>query len=128
EAEIAGDGLLEGEEIDAAPFEIEIHPIDLVVTFDDFVCEALVLRRERFEPHSEAFEHDLAHVEDVLAETVELLLIAFAGHVAPSDPPPNVPFAEITVYTPVDDRFRMNNDLNIGLCTATGTKRSICGN
>jgi len=94
EPQIARDRLLEREQADTAPFEIEIQPVDLVVALDDLPRGRLVLPGERVESQPKAFEDDLAHVENVLAKRIELLLITLAGHTSPSDRPRNVLFDE----------------------------------
>src|SRR5699024_10930913 len=72
ESQVARDGLLEREEVDAVAFEVEIHSIDLVVAFDHTASETTVLRSERVETHPEAFENHLTHIQNVLAKGVEL--------------------------------------------------------
>jgi len=77
---------LQRKQVDTVLLEIEIHPVDLAVALDHFPGEVFIFLLEGVESHAKAFHDDFTHVEHILTELRELLLVGFSGHDARTCP------------------------------------------
>jgi len=79
-AEIRGDWLLERDQVDAVGFEIEILLVDFVVPVDHLLGQRLVGPFEGSQCKPESVEDEFGHIQHVLPQGIEAVLVRCPWH------------------------------------------------
>ena len=79
EAQVAGDGGLQGEQREDPLVDLQVAPVDAVVVGDHHLGELDVLVVERLEHAVELLDDDVEAAEGALLELAQLLLEVLAG-------------------------------------------------